>query len=210
MSHPAAEAGQAGKRGTRHRRLPLLLLCGLLALALGLLLIASDGFWDLLSPITHKQQLYSLAGEYKVDPMLLAAIVRAESTFNPFAESRSGAVGLMQLMPQTAEEAARALHLDFDKMEDLYQDDVNLRLGTYHFARLLKAFNGDTVLALAAYNAGAAKVRQWRLPPVGAPEADRVEAIPLDETRDYVARVLASHRSFKKLQRFKRWLQGLT
>jgi soluble lytic murein transglycosylase-like protein len=45
---------------------------------------------------------------------------------------------------------------------------------------------------------------------VGAPEADRVEAIPLDETRDYVARVLASHRSFKKLQRFKRWLQGLT
>jgi len=136
-----------------------LLLYGLMALAAGLLIIGSDRFWDLLSPITHKQQLYALAGEYKVDPMLLAAIVRAESTFNPFAESRSGAVGLMQLMPDTAEEAARGLHLDFDKVEDLYQDEVNLRLGTYHFAHLLKAFNGDTVLALAAYNAGAAKVR---------------------------------------------------
>jgi len=205
-----AEPEDEGKRGTRRRRLPLLLLYGLMALAAGLLIIGSDRFWDLLSPITHKQQLYALAGEYKVDPMLLAAIVRAESTFNPFAESRSGAVGLMQLMPDTAEEAARGLHLDFDKVEDLYQDEVNLRLGTYHFAHLLKAFNGDTVLALAAYNAGAAKVRQWRLPPPGAPEADRIEAIPLDETRDYVARVLASHRTFKKLQRFKRWLQGLT
>jgi soluble lytic murein transglycosylase len=199
----------AGK-GKRRGRLPFLLLIGLLAAVLLLIAMGRPGFWNLFSPLTHKDQLYHLAGHYKVDPLLLAAIVRTESTFNPFAQSRAGAVGLMQLMPDTAQQAADKLRLDYDSVDDLYRDDINLRLGTYHFARLLKSFHGDTILALAAYNAGAAKVRTWSLPGPGAPEDDRLDAIPLAETRDYVSRVLATHRFFKKVQRLKRALQELT
>jgi soluble lytic murein transglycosylase len=203
------DVGKGDEQGTGRRRLrPLLPV--FLVLALGLWLAGSDRFWDVFSPVTHKDQLYRLAGEYKIDPLLLAAIVRHESHFNPFAESRSGAIGLMQLMPATAEEAARELSVDYQSVEDLYRDDINLQLGTHHFARLLKAFKGDTLAALAAYNAGAAKVRAWRLPPPGTPESERVVAIPIDETRAYVDRVLGSYRFFKRIQRFKRSLQGLT
>lgn len=183
--------------------LPVFFALGALALALG-----SGTFWDLLSPLTHKDQLYSLGGRYKVDPLLLASIVRQESGFNPFALSRSGAVGLMQLMPATAEEAAAELGVEYDSLEDLYRDDVNLRLGAHHFAKLLRRFQGDTVLALAAYNAGSGNVRRWQLPPPGAPEIDRIDAIPVAETRSYVSGVLTTYRHLKRFQRFKRLLQG--
>src|SRR5260221_169388 len=67
---------------------------------------SSTAFWDALSPVTNKRELYQLAGEYKVDPLLLASIVRTESGFNPFASSKKGALGLMQLVPETAQQLA--------------------------------------------------------------------------------------------------------
>lgn len=181
-----------------------------LALCLALLALAwgSNAFWDALSPVTHKRQLYALAPLYRVDPLLLAAIVRAESGFDPFAESHQGALGLMQLLPSTAEEAARELKLNYQDKDDLYREDVNLRLGVHHFAKQLKAFDGSLVLALAAYNAGAAKVRSWGLEAYGSDQEQLISAIPLPETRLYVSRVLDHYRLFKRLQSVKRFLHG--
>jgi soluble lytic murein transglycosylase len=184
---------------------------GLLAIALAvgcLGLWSSNAFWNALSPLTHKQALYRLAGETKVDPLLLAAIVRSESRFDPFAESRRGALGLMQLMPHTALAMAHELKVNYQDQDDLYTQDINLTLGAHYFAKLLKSFNGDLVLALAAYNAGPTKVRAWALNPYGMDQDALIDAMPVPETRAYVRQVLATYRLFKRLQTVKRFLNG--
>lgn len=185
---------------------PWLLVLGL-ALA-ALTLWSSNAFWNALSPFTHKQALYRLAGTLKVDPLLLAAIVRSESGFDPFAESRKGALGLMQLMPRTALDMARELKLNYQDRDDLYRQEINLTLGAHYFAKLLKAFDGNLVLALAAYNAGPTRVRGWGLDPWGQDQEALIEAIPLPETRAYVAKVLSNYRWFKRMQAVKRFLKG--
>lgn len=185
------------------------LLWLVLALSCCLWLVRSNAFWNALSPVTQKSLLYELAGTYKIDPLLLAAIIRSESTFWPFAESRAGAMGLMQLLPSTAEEEARLLNVDYQDREDLYRNDINLRLGTHYFSRLLKTFNGNLVLALAGYNAGVTKVKSWKLRSFGRDQESLVEDIPVKETRRYVQRVLSTYRHFKRIQNVKRALQGL-
>lgn len=185
---------------------PWLLLLGLAVGTLGLW--SSNLFWNALSPLTHKQSLYRLSGTLKVDPLMLAAIVRAESGFDPFAESPKGALGLMQLMPRTALAMARELKLNYQDRDDLYTQEINLTLGAHYFAKMLKSFDGDLVLALAAYNAGPTKVRSWGLDPWGQDQEALIEALPLSETREYVRQVLANYRFFKRLQAVKRFLNG--
>jgi soluble lytic murein transglycosylase len=184
------------------------LLSALLALCLALYAWRSQAFWDALSPVTQKQLLYELAGTEKVDPMLLAAIIKSESGFNPFAESRRGALGLMQLMPDTAAQMAHELKINYQDADDLYTQEVNLRIGAHYFAKLLRSYNGSLVLALAAYNAGPAKLRAWGLQPWGQDQDLLLAAIPLVETRVYVRRVLWHYRFFKRMQDLKRFLNG--
>ena len=196
----------------RHRpwiqRVRLLGLLFLLGLAASLLVWRSRGFWNALSPVTNKQVLYRLAGRTKVDPLLLAAIVRAESGFNPFAESQRGALGLMQLMPATADQLAHELKVNYQDADDLYTQDINLTLGAVYFSRQLKAFQGQLVLALAAYNAGPAKVRAWKLDTYGKEQAEIIAELPLPSTRAYVRRVLFYYGFFKRLRSIKRFLNG--
>lgn len=185
----------------------LLFLC-LGVAAAALYLWRSQAFWNALSPVTNKAQLYSLAGRTKVDPLLLAAIVRAESGFNPIAQSSRGALGLMQLMPATARQMAGELKFNYQDGDDLYTQDINLTLGAFYFSRQLKSFHGNLVLALAAYNAGPAKVRAWGLDPWGRDQEELIAAMPLPSTRSYVRHVLWYYRQFKKLQAVKRFLNG--
>lgn len=183
----------------------------LLAVGLGfglLRLWSSNVFWNALSPLTHKQALYQLSGTLKVDPLLLAAIVRSESGFDPFAESSKGALGLMQLMPPTALAMAHELKVNYQDRDDLYTQDINLTLGAYYFSKLLRSFNGDLVLALAAYNAGPTKVRSWGIDPWGQDQDALIEALPVPATRAYVRQVLTSYRLFKRMQGIKRFLNG--
>jgi soluble lytic murein transglycosylase len=126
---------------------------------------------------------------------LLLAIVRQESAFAPDAMSRAGARGLMQLMPATAAGVARKLELPF-ALDRLTTDGVyNLTLGRSYVETLLDDFGGSYALAIAAYNAGPGRVRQW-LRDYGDPRGagigmvDWIEMIPLSETRVYVQRVL--------------------
>ncbi|MGH7441665.1 MAG: lytic transglycosylase domain-containing protein, partial [bacterium] len=161
-----------------------------------------------LSPLSDKAELYQLAGRTKVDPLLLAAIVRAESGFDPIAQSARGAVGLMQLMPATARQVAGELKFNYQDRDDLYTGDTNLTLGAFYFARQLKAFKGSLVLALAAYNAGPAKVRSWSLNPWGQDQELLIAQVPLASTRSYIRRVLWYYRLFARLRGVKRFLRG--
>jgi len=123
-----------------------------------------------------------------VQPALVLAIMRQESSFDPKIISTAGAHGLMQVMPQTAVELARADHVAAGPLDD---PNVNMRLGTLYLAGLIKRF-GEIPLAVAAYDAGPHRVQQWLdadKPDAGA-MTDWIEAIPFAETRNYVQRVL--------------------
>jgi soluble lytic murein transglycosylase len=130
-----------------------------------------------------------------VEAPLVLAIARQESAFDKAAVSRAGALGLMQLKPETAHEMTKALGMQFSR-ERLVTDSVyNLTLGQAFLDRLLERFGGSYILAAAAYNAGPARVKQW-LDAFGDPRGhtvdpvDWIESIPYPETRNYVQRVL--------------------
>ena len=117
------------------------------------------------------------ANRYQVDPALIKAIIMAESGYNPRAVSKMGAKGLMQLMPATA----RALGV-----EDSFNPEHNINAGVGYFKKLLGQFDGDVRLALAAYNAGTRKVRQYK----GIP--------PFKATRYYITKVFEYYQIYKK------------
>lgn len=130
-----------------------------------------------------------------VERPLVLAMTRQESAFDQHAVSRAGARGLMQLLPATARLMAKSLHLPFSKSRLTSDVHYNLTLGRAYLTDLLDDFSGSYLLAVASYNAGPARVRQW-IADFGDPRTsnvnavDWVEAIPVAETRNYVQRVL--------------------
>lgn len=128
------------------------------------------------------------------------ALMRQESAFDPQVVSPASAVGLMQLMPSTAKQAAAEASIDFDPSR-LTDPDTNLKLGAFYLTKLMKMFQNHVVLSAAAYNAGPRAVSHW----VEAGADDELDLwvarIPYDETRIYVARVT------QNLTRYQ-WLSG--
>lgn len=139
------------------------------------------------------------AREHDLDPALLSALILEESRFNPQALSVAGARGLMQMMPGTGEGVARRLKIKPFSPALLFEPETNLRLGCWYFSSLLEEFSGKAPLALAAYNAGPHRVRQWTAQAPRLREDEFVESIPFEETRNYVIRVLGSARVYRLL-----------
>src|SRR6188768_3419332 len=161
----------------------LLAVFVLLAAAGGALAyIQSEPAWyvRLRYPLEYEHIVTGHAENYDLDPALLAAVIYRESKFDANAKSSSGAIGLMQLLPDTAK--GIALHTGGSQFEvsDLYDPEINVRYGSFYLRRLLNKY-GDTRLALAAYNAGQANVDEWRA---------NGEGIAFPETRQYVDEVL--------------------
>ena len=97
-----------------------------------------------------------------LEPSLVLAVIRTESTFQPDAVSPKGAIGLMQLLPSTAEEVAAELGLDWDGAHQLLEPDLNIELGTYYLRKLADYYHGDMDLALEAYNRGPTRLARLR------------------------------------------------
>jgi soluble lytic murein transglycosylase len=155
-------------------------------------------FWEMFYPLGWRDALTAAAGRASIDPFLVAAVVREESSFYPQARSRVGARGLMQLMPDTGRAVAQARQIPFPDVEVLDQPVTNLQIGTIFFGGLLREF-GDARLAAAAYNAGPTRVREWW----GNRKTDDlevwVEQIPYNETRAFVKRVMLSWQEYQRV-----------
>jgi soluble lytic murein transglycosylase len=135
----------------------------------------------------------------RVDPYLVSAIIREESQYDPRAVSRVGAIGLMQVMPTTAQQVARRLGVPDPGRDQLFDYATNLRVGTTYIAELLEQFHGNTAAAIASYNAGPQIVSEWMTKFGQADLAEFVELIPYQETRQYVKRVLRSYREYQRV-----------
>ena len=162
------------------RALGVVLLVGALLVTFATLQSSKPGWWERLwYPFSYQQIVRGHARNYELDPALLAAVIYQESKFKADARSTSGAIGLMQLLPDTAK--GIALHTGGSRftVEDLYTPEINVRYGAWYLHHLLLKY-GDEKDALAAYNAGQDNVDRWRRAGKG---------IQFAETRAYVARV---------------------
>lgn len=161
------------------------------------LLLPTGWLWVMARPALHKDVINRYAAQYKMDPLFVMALVRVESSFVKDARSHRGAVGLMQLMPETGMDMARRAGRKVT-LEQLAEPEVNVHLGVHYLSLLRQEFGEDTTAVLAAYNAGPANARAWRKGAALAPEA-----IPFPETRTFVRRVVRTHAWLKRLQKVK-------
>lgn len=150
--------------------------------------------WDALDlrfPLPLKRTFSQMAQERTMNTSLLYAISRQESALYPLAQSPVGARGLMQLMPTTARETASKLGVPYRNEQQLFDPAMNIRLGSAYLKRLLDVYDGNRILAAAAYNAGPGRVKRWRDQSENKPMDVWVESIPYRETRNYVQNVLS-------------------
>jgi soluble lytic murein transglycosylase len=155
-------------------------------------------FYRVAYPLDFDPQIADLAREQHVDPYFVFAVICQESHFDSRAVSAAGAVGLMQLMPATARKEAAKLGVAYSYAK-LHDPDYNLRLGISHLAGLLADFGGDTVLTLAAYNAGKAVTNEWYGEFGVRPRDEFVELIPYRETRLFVKRIIEHRAAYRRL-----------
>lgn len=175
----------------------VLVMAGLL-LAIGLIK-ASPLLWRFLYPLEHRSVIAAEAKRQELDPNLIAAVINVESHWQAGAVSPKGARGLMQLMPATAEWVAKQARLAKFTPEDLFQPDVNIKLGSWYLADLLTEFDGNLAVAVAAYNGGRGNVDQWLSEHIWDGTLDNADQIPFGETRKYVTKVMNQYRIYSRL-----------
>lgn len=154
--------------------------------------------WQCLYPRPYAATVERLEQRYELPPGLVYSVMRQESAFRPEARSQVGAVGLMQLMPNTAERAARELSLEHAS-ERLTQAEYNLELGAYYLGKLLGSLDQRAVLAVSSYNAGPHAVFSWLEGRKRLPLDLWAARIPYQETRNYVARVMSNWARYRYL-----------
>lgn len=185
-----------GRRLNLRGRLLLLGLALVLAVYLGVLWHNYLPYW--LYPTPYYDEIIAEAKESDIDPKLVLAVAKVESSFNPAAVSPVGAVGIMQLMPNTAEWLAAKLGEPYEG-DRLTDPEYNIHIGTEYLRFLMDYWNWDVVKAVASYNAGQTKVTEWLNSGIWNGTLADAEQIPYEETRDYVKKVLEVYRQYNEL-----------
>jgi soluble lytic murein transglycosylase len=162
----------------------------------------SQAFWELAYPGGYLPVITGWVSTRRPDPFLVAAVIREENVYNPAAVSSAGALGLMQIMPQTGQQVASRLGLLEGHTKDrLFEPCYNIRLGSSYLAHLYEKFDQDLILTIAAYNAGPEAVSKWVQQFKGGDTDEFIESIPYTETRQYVKKVMRSYWEYKRIYR---------
>jgi len=205
----SAQPVSAPRRSARSRRPSrAAVLRRRLALGAGLALVivavlslvkpADHAVKEIKLPLRHDDIIRQQAADKHVDASLIAAVIYTESRFRD-QTSIAGAKGLMQLMPATADYIAHKSGGTRFERADLATPQINIAYGTWYLRYLLDKYGGNTILTLAAYNAGEGKVDEWYRAAAARGERFRVaDHIPFQETRDYVHRVLSARADYRR------------
>jgi soluble lytic murein transglycosylase len=146
-------------------------------------------------PIKYKDVVYEYSKEYGQDPFLVFSIIKTESNFNQNAISSKNARGLMQISEITARWAVDELNIENFELDDLYDIDLNIKIGTWYISKLINQF-GNLEVALAAYNAGSGNVTNWLNDNQYSYDSKSLYKIPFKETENYVNKVLNSFKIY--------------
>ena len=192
-SRPRPRARSAARPKSRRRRWVAIVAAAALGAgtAIGISQIDFDrAIRELTLPLRHDDIIRQQAADKNLDPSLIAAVIYAESRFRN-QESDAGALGLMQITPQTAHDIARLSGGTQFETKDLSDADINISYGSFYLSHLLSRYDGNEVAALAAYHAGPGNVDRW-----GGSGLD-LDAIGFAETRAYVEEVLDKRRAYR-------------
>lgn len=209
-----AKSAKSKSKSKKENKVPFMIIASLLGFSILIpvvLLIfstvfndkATEEFTKSLYPVKYESYVEKSAREFDVDVCLIYGVIRTESNFNPDAVSNVGAIGLMQIMPETFSwlQNYRA-GFQSDKLMDsdkLYNPKTNIEYGTFFLSYLLDRYDGDTSLAICAYNAGHGNVDSW-IADGTIPDHDVTsEDIPFEETSNYLTRVTESMEMYRTL-----------
>ena len=190
-------------RAAARRNAPSQGIHSIKALAQGYLTLSLEdapvAFWRLAYPLPYRALIERYAALNKLDPHVLAGLIRQESVFDARAVSRSGAIGLTQVMPSTGRQLSRKLGIKHFRQAMLFRPDLNLRMGSHYLRMMLDQFDNRWEETLAAYNAGASRVKGWLGWAEFREPAEFVETIPFSQTRNYVQIVLRNAETYRAL-----------
>ena len=179
-----------------------ILVCGLIILILIVFLIVfKNKIQRIFYPKLHEEFVSMYSDEYGVDENLVFAVIKAESNFQEDAVSHKDALGLMQIMKETAEDVARKynIEIDFNNSErEILDVQNNIKIGTKYLAVLLEKYKNIEV-AVAAYNAGIGTVDNWIEKEIIKSDGSDIENIPYKETNNYVRKILRNYKIYQDL-----------
>jgi len=178
------------------RRIRTFIIFGVLLIAIVLIIENST---KVLFPVKYKEYVYKYSIQNKVDPYLVFAIIKAESSFNPRAISTKNARGLMQISEKTGNWGAQSLKIEQFSVDRLYDPDVNIRIGCWYLNSLMKEFDNNLDLVIAAYNGGSGNVSEWLKDRNLSGSGNSLDRIPFKETEIYLKRVKNYYSIYKTL-----------
>lgn len=188
----------------KRSRAPLILSVCILLMLLVLLTLFWVRVWQpkkqkIIYPLLYREELLAASEEFEIDPCMLAALVQVESSYQADAVSPVGAIGLMQIMPETGQWLSGKIELEEEyTTEMLYDPGVNLRLGCWYLNYLYDRYDGQWQEALTAYIAGQGQVDKWLKDPELSADGRHLDVIPGQDVKEYAAKVMRYHESYKE------------
>lgn len=188
----------------KRSRTPLILSVCILLMLLVLLTLFWVRVWQpkkqkIIYPLLYREELLAASEEFEIDPCMLAALVQVESSYQADAVSPVGAIGLMQIMPETGQWLSGKIELEEEyTTEMLYDPGVNLRLGCWYLNYLYDRYDGQWQEALTAYIAGQGQVDKWLKDPELSADGRHLDVIPGQDVKEYAAKVMRYHESYKE------------
>ncbi|SFJ14628.1 soluble lytic murein transglycosylase [Paenibacillus sp. UNC496MF] len=184
------------KKRRLRKRVFLILILALLAL----LFIRSEWMSRWLYPVHFREEIAASAEVYELDAHLVAAIIRVETNYKPEAVSKKGAIGIMQLMPDTANWIIqKGGFKDMTTEKVSAEPEAGIEIGSWYLNELNAQFKGNMVKVIAAYNAGPGTVNRWLSDGTWDGRAETVDEVPYGETRHYIQRVIYYYNKYKTL-----------
>ncbi|WP_018750432.1 lytic transglycosylase domain-containing protein [Paenibacillus sanguinis] len=179
----------------RKKRVLLLLFLGFTVL-----LFFNSTWLSLFYPIYYKNEIRQHAQVNELDPFIVAAIIKVESNYKPGAESRKGALGIMQIMPDTANWVIEMARLPEATLEEIRNEtETNIAIGSWYLKSLSDQFGGNQIAMIAAYNAGPTNVKNWLKSGRWDGRLETSKDIPFGETRHYVQRVTHYYKQYSDI-----------